>query len=294
MSPIKSGTSPAHKWLYIVLSMLGVMIAMYLGDMDTFTRVAVTSVFNITNEVYDDDKSVLAAGERVLTMDQLAKYDGSEGSPGLYLAMLGVVYDVSREKEYYSLGGGYNFFAGKDASRAFVTGQFDEFGLVDDLSGLHSADYIELEEWANFYEMDHVRVGVVEGAFYNKKAEVTQHWKDLQSWIEEAKDERGKHDMEKQMFPPCNVEWTRAEGSRFWCTARSGGVGRDWVGVPRQLFYQARQPRCACVRDRGPPYTNPGAVSDTGDLDSPHVKEYQGCHSRARECKVKEEEELGR
>ena len=41
------------------------------------------------------------------------------------LALLGVVYDVSRGKEYYGPGGGYSFFAGRDASRAYVTGKFE-------------------------------------------------------------------------------------------------------------------------------------------------------------------------
>ena len=42
-----------------------------------------------------------------------------------------------------------------------------------------------------------------------------------------------ENDVEKQMFPPCNVEWSQAEGSRLWCTKKSGGITRDWVGVPR-------------------------------------------------------------
>merc|ERR1712183_346947 len=104
--------------------------------------------------------------------------------------------------------------------------------------------------------------GVVEGAFYNRKGEVTQHWKDLQGWMEISRKERDKQDVEKQMFPPCNVEWTQAEGSRFWCTNMSGGVTRGWVGVPRQLNYPASQPRCVCVRDRGPPSTDQRTGSD--------------------------------
>ena len=37
------------------------------------------------------------------------------------LAIIGHVYDVS-SGEYYQKGGGYDFFAGRDGSRAFITG----------------------------------------------------------------------------------------------------------------------------------------------------------------------------
>jgi len=319
--PPPSGTCPAHNWVYLVLGLIGVLYAIYLADKESFTQVSSSlylgglgtafkfidnySPFNEFLETdeelieklkkknnvvkSDDEKSGSSSRERVLTKTELALYDGSDGSPGLYLAMMGVVYDVSKGKEYYGPGGGYSFFAGKDSTRAFVSGQFDEEGLVEDVSGLSSGDYLGLEEWGSFYEKDYVRVGLLEGAFYNSAGEVTQHWKDLQGWMEEARVERDKQDVEKQMFPPCNVEWTQADGSRYWCTARSGGVTRSWVGVPRQLYYPARQPRCACVRDRGPPSTDPGARSDTGDLLSPHVKEYEGCGPKEWECRVKED-----
>ena len=55
----------------------------------------------------------------------MRSYVGGPSSPGLYLALLGVVYDVARGAEYYGPGGGYSFFAGRDASRAYVTGKFE-------------------------------------------------------------------------------------------------------------------------------------------------------------------------
>ena len=165
-----------------------------------------------------------------------------------------------------------------------MTGNFEEAGLVSNVDGLSSGDYLGLEEWSSFYQKDYVKVGVVSGTFYDSEGGVTQHWRDLQDWIAQAHQDKDKDDVEKQMFPPCNVEWSQAEGSRFWCTTKSGGVSRDWVGVPRQLFYPGRQPRCACVRNRGPPSTDPGASSDTGDTESPHVKMYPGCRD-SYECR---------
>jgi hypothetical protein len=52
---------------------------------------------------------------------------------------------VSKGSSYYGPGGGYAFFSGKDGSRAFVTGQFDEEGLVENVEGLSSADYLGLQ-----------------------------------------------------------------------------------------------------------------------------------------------------
>jgi len=231
-------------------------------------------------------------GVKLFTKEELAKYDGSPGSPGLYLALMGQVFDVSKGKDYYGPGGGYSFFSGRDASRAFVTGDFEEKGLIDNVEGLTKDDYMGLEEWSSFYNKDYTKVGLVSGNFYTPAGLPTPAWHALQASIEEARQDRDKHDVEKNMFPPCNVEWTQAKGSRFWCTNKSGGVARSWVGVPRQLFYPGRQPRCACVRDRGPPSVDPSAPSDTGDLDSPHVKAYPGCEGKLTECWHNPKDEL--
>jgi len=47
----------------------------------------------------------------------------------------GDVYDVSSNRRIYGPGGGYEFFAGRDAARAFVTGCFKE-DLTHDIRGL--------------------------------------------------------------------------------------------------------------------------------------------------------------
>lgn len=50
--------------------------------------------------------------EKVFTNKELSKFDGSKGSSGLYLALLGRVYDVEKGRKHYGPGGGYHFFAG--------------------------------------------------------------------------------------------------------------------------------------------------------------------------------------
>jgi len=78
----------------------------------------------------------------LITPDELKRYDGSDGSPGLYIALLGQVFDVSKGKDHYGPGGGYSFFAAKDGSRAFITGEFNEAGLIDDVTGLDPESYL--------------------------------------------------------------------------------------------------------------------------------------------------------
>ena len=45
-------------------------------------------------------------------------------SRGLKVAICGQVFDVSSGAEFYAKGAGYGFFAGRDASLAFATGNF--------------------------------------------------------------------------------------------------------------------------------------------------------------------------
>ncbi|KAI9823402.1 MAG: hypothetical protein M1826_007758 [Phylliscum demangeonii] len=72
-----------------------------------------------------------------LTPSQLARYNGRDDDDDddgrrrqrpIYLAINGSVYDVSASPAFYGPGGAYAFFAGRDATRAFVTGCFGGAG----------------------------------------------------------------------------------------------------------------------------------------------------------------------
>jgi len=52
---------------------------------------------------------------KTFSLDTLSKYDGQNDSP-VYISLKGTVFDVSSRKDMYGPGGGYNIFAGKDAS----------------------------------------------------------------------------------------------------------------------------------------------------------------------------------
>uniref|UniRef100_A0A183EJV4 Cytochrome b5 heme-binding domain-containing protein n=1 Tax=Gongylonema pulchrum TaxID=637853 RepID=A0A183EJV4_9BILA len=105
---------------------------------------------------------------------------------------------------------------GRDATRAFVSGDFSESGLVDNVEGLGYQDLLGVFDWVKFYEKDY-ELEVVE------LIDSSLNWKDIQA--EETK-----------VFPPCNSEWRKDIGGRVWCSKKSGGIEREWSGVPRKLF----------------------------------------------------------
>ncbi|KAI4091223.1 MAG: hypothetical protein LQ344_004215 [Seirophora lacunosa] len=74
-------------------------------------------------------------GPITLTPQQLSLYNGTSPTLPIYLALNGSIYDVSASPHLYGPGGAYAFFAGRDATRAFVTGCFDTENLTGDLRG---------------------------------------------------------------------------------------------------------------------------------------------------------------
>jgi hypothetical protein len=50
--------------------------------------------------------------EIILSKEELKEYDGEENSKGIYVAILGSVFDVESGEKHYGPGGGYHFFAG--------------------------------------------------------------------------------------------------------------------------------------------------------------------------------------
>ncbi|KAI8835038.1 cytochrome b5-like heme/steroid binding domain-containing protein, partial [Chytriomyces cf. hyalinus JEL632] len=87
-----------------------------------------------------------------LTTEELRQYDGKDPNKPVYLAINGRVYDVTAGREkYYGPDGGYNFFSGVDAARAYITGCFQTH-LTHDLRGLTQAEIDSLSTWSDFYE----------------------------------------------------------------------------------------------------------------------------------------------
>lgn len=58
------------------------------------------------------NESTQGPSEWLLSKSELALYDGADGSRGLFLAILGNVFDVHQGHKHYGPGGAYHFMAG--------------------------------------------------------------------------------------------------------------------------------------------------------------------------------------
>ncbi|XP_028662855.1 neuferricin [Erpetoichthys calabaricus] len=220
----------------------------------------------------------------LLTPEELSRYTGTPDSPGLYLAVLGQVFDVSRGRRHYSPGGSYHVFAGKDGSRAFVTGDFTETGLVDDLSGLSPLEVLVINDWLSFYKKEYPFVGKLIGRFYTNNGEPTEALKQAETSIYEGQKLKAKTQLDNLRFPPCNSEWSAASGGRVWCTTNSGGIQRNWAGVPRKLYSPgSRGFHCVCVQV----VNDISSQNNRGELDNPNLQVYDNCPPLEESCILK-------
>ena len=84
----------------------------------------------------------------------------------------------------------------------------------------------------------------------------------------------------QQLYPRCNSQRGIKVRDKVWCTNKSGGVERDWIGVPR-LFRDSTQNnrvRCACVKP--------------SEADNPVLfQEYDNCDPDEHECLLDDPDE---
>ncbi|KAK1983269.1 cytochrome b5-like Heme/Steroid binding domain-containing protein [Colletotrichum cereale] len=98
-----------------------------------------------------------------ITLDELAKADGSDPNGKTYVAIKGIVYDVTGNKAYQP-GGSYNVFAGKDASRALGMTSTKAEDVSSEWQDLPDKEKGVLNDWITFFSKRYNVVGRVAGA----------------------------------------------------------------------------------------------------------------------------------
>ncbi|OAY77940.1 Membrane-associated progesterone-binding protein 4 [Ananas comosus] len=203
---------------------------------------------------------------RLWSVEELALYNGTEEGLPILLGILGSVFDVTKGRSHYGPGGGYHHFAGRDASRAFVSGNFSGDGLTDSLHGLSSSeDIITCSSPFCFFRF----VGKLVGRYYDSQGNPTKYLKGV-----EAKAKRGAQLLEKQKIeeariPSCNSRWSQQEGGKVWCDA---GYPR-LVKRPADIALTGKiSQRCACFKEE--------------ELGRPGLEVYKECDYLSTSCKV--------
>ncbi|XP_058189046.1 membrane-associated progesterone-binding protein 4 [Rhododendron vialii] len=205
----------------------------------------------------------------LFTAQNLALYNGTDDGLPIHLAILGSVFDVTKGRSHYGAGGGYNHFAGRDASRAFVSGNFTGDGLTDSLHGLSSTQVKSVVDWRDFYFRTYIFVGKLVGRYYDSEGNPTKYLKGA-----EAKAARGAQLMEKQKneeakLPTCNSRWSQEEGSEVWC---DNGYPR-LVQRPLEMAITGKvSKRCACFTE--------------DELNQPGLEVYEGCDHLSKLCRL--------
>lgn len=215
-----------------------------------------------------------AAGEKIFTAEQLTLFDGSSSdeSQPIYIGILGRVYDVSRGRKHYGQGGSYSFFAGRDATNSFISGDFETVSSdLDDVLKLPPRDILAVWQWQKFYEKDYTYVGKLIGRYYDATGKETEYMKVVRDEVRREEEKNVQLEQEKKDFPPCNTEWSADKGSTFWCSNKSGGVEREWTGVPRKIFKPGQTDfNCVCVEE--------------SRLNDGNLEEFENCDPQSIKC----------
>ncbi|XP_063080130.1 neudesin [Engraulis encrasicolus] len=82
---------------------------------------------------------------RLITEEELAMYDGSRDGQPIYMAIKGVVFDVTTGKDFYGKDAPYNALVGKDSTRAVAKMSLDPADLTHDTTGLTKDQLESLE-----------------------------------------------------------------------------------------------------------------------------------------------------
>lgn len=164
------------------------------------------------------------------------------------------------------------FVTGRDASVSFISGDFETVSdTMDDVLTLDARSILSLKQWKEFYDKDYILKGRLIGRFYDENGGETEYFRKVQAQVDVAIEDKRKEEMKNYDFPPCNIEWSADTGTKVWCTNQSGGIDRQWTGVPRKYFEPGNTGfRCACIHD--------------SKLGVGNLKEYDGCDPKSTTC----------
>lgn len=115
---------------------------------------------------------------RLFTEEELRKYDGSEDDQPIYMAVKGVVFDVSKGKEFYGKDAPYNALVGKDSTRAVAKMSLHPDDLTPDTTGLTEEQLESLDSiFEGTYKAKYPIVGYTASRILNQDGSPNREFK---------------------------------------------------------------------------------------------------------------------
>lgn len=71
--------------------------------------------------------------------------------------------------------------------------------------------------------------GLLTGRFYSETGEPTDMLLQTEASLAEGQRTKAQSEAEKLHFPPCNSQWSAAEGGRVWCTNKRYGNSSEQI-----------------------------------------------------------------
>ncbi|KAJ2551396.1 Dihydrodipicolinate synthase [Coemansia sp. RSA 1878] len=156
---------------YTHLALVGIALFFIIRIAVSFARGSGADYFTM-----DKVRRQAVATKRTFTPRELCEFNGKDESTPVYLAIRGIVYDVSKSRHMYGPQGPYCNFAGRDASRGLALSAFDESVLtdldapIDPLEELEKSEQASLDEWIEFFGGKYTPIGtLVEPLVESKK-----------------------------------------------------------------------------------------------------------------------------
>ncbi|XP_068194902.1 neudesin [Antennarius striatus] len=115
---------------------------------------------------------------RLFTEEELNRYDGSEEGQPIYMAVKGVVFDVTKGKEFYGKDAPYNALVGKDSTRAVAKMSLDPEDLTSDTTGLTEEQLESLDDvFEGTYKKKYPIVGYTASRILNQDGSPNKNFK---------------------------------------------------------------------------------------------------------------------
>ncbi|XP_072313903.1 neudesin [Eucyclogobius newberryi] len=127
---------------------------------------------------------------RLITDEELKKHDGSEEDLPIYMAVKGVVFDVTKGKEFYGKDAPYNALVGKDSSRAVAKMSLEPDDLTSDTTGLTEEQLQSLDSiFEGTYKAKYPIVGYTMSRILNQDGSPNQDFRPEDQHHIQIKDE---------------------------------------------------------------------------------------------------------